>query len=63
MDAIVDYPFSSNPSDVDGKEDASSTPEPSWTDPHCPRLSDAIYFCSDIVCISSHESTDLPPPK
>ena len=30
-------------SELDGKDNASSTPEPNWSDPCSPRLSDAVY--------------------
>ena len=55
----------SNPSDVDGTEDTSSTCEPNWSDPCSPRLSNADYFSnsSDIVCISSDCSDEPPLPK
>ena len=65
MDVTVDYPSSSNPSDVDGTEDAPSTPKPNWSDPCSPRLSDAVYLSnsSDSVCISSDKSDEPPLPK
>ena len=46
-DVTVGYPFLSNPSDVDGMEDAPSTLEPNWCDPHSLRLSDVIYFLNN----------------
>ena len=58
MNENIDYLFSSNPSNVDETETPSS-PEPNWSDPCSPRLSDAINFSnSDIVCISSDESAE-----
>ena len=41
VDATVDYPSLSNLLVVDGTEDALSTPEPNWFDPHSPSLSNA----------------------
>ena len=43
MNGNIDYPFSSNPSDVD-ETDAPSSPEHNWSDPCSPRLSDAVNF-------------------
>lgn len=65
MDAIVDYPSSSNPSNVNGMEVAPSSSELNWSDPRSPRLSDVVYFLhsSGIVCISSDESDEPPLPK
>jgi len=65
MDGPADYPSSPYLSDVDASESAPSTPEPNLSDPRSPRLSDAANFSnsSDVVCISSGESDEPPPPK
>ena len=61
----MDYLSASNLSDVNGTEDALSSPEPNWSDTHSPSLSDAVYFSNsiDIVCSSNGESDKPPPPK
>lgn len=42
MIVSVDYPFLSNLLDMDGMEDAQSTPEPNWSDSRSSKVSNAI---------------------
>lgn len=53
MDANVDYPFSSYPSDVDETEDIPRTPEPNWSDPRSTRLSDVVNFSNSNMFASA----------